>query len=75
MQGLCERHSLVRLAVVANALSLLGDQSGQGFIVVQAWHVYGRSLEILARSLPAMNDTNGDELLATSILLAQYEVC
>ncbi|KAJ9637379.1 hypothetical protein H2204_004803 [Knufia peltigerae] len=74
VQGLCERHSLVRLAVVANALSLLGDQSGQGFIVVQAWHVYGRSLEILARSLPAMNDTNGDELLATSILLAQYEL-
>ena len=73
-QDLGQRDSLVRYALLANALVLLGDQSGQQQMTVQGWRAYGKSLEMLARSLLTSNQGKGDELLVSSTLLAQYEV-
>lgn len=75
VQDLCQRDGLVRLALLANALGVLGEQRGQRSVIVAGYRAYGRSLQILARSLSTMGEAKGDELLATSLLLAQYEVC
>lgn len=75
VQDLCQRDDLVRLALLANALGMLGEQSGQRSTIVEGWRAYGRALKMLARSLPTLGQTKGDELLTTSLLLAQYEVC
>jgi hypothetical protein len=73
--NLCERDGMVRLALQANALAVLGEQSGQQSTTIEGWRAYGRSLQILALSLVSRSEEKGDELLATSLLLAQYEVC
>ena len=67
--------SPVRLALSANALASLGEQSGQRSVTVEGWRVYGKCLQLLAQSLPAKTGQESDELLATSMLLAEYEVC
>jgi hypothetical protein len=74
VQDLCQRDDLVRLALLANALGLLGQHSGQQPIIMEGWRMYGRSLQVLAQSLPAMSQ-GSDRVLTTSMLLAQYQVC
>ena len=75
VHDLWPRDNLVRLALLANALGMLGEQSGQRWMIVEGWRAYGNSLQMLARSLPTVGAKKGDELLIASQLLAQYEVC
>ena len=74
VQDLWHQHDLVRLALLANALGLLGQHSGQQAMIMEGWRMYGRSLQLLAKLLPAMSKDKADILCTTSMLLAQYEV-
>ncbi len=73
--GLCQRDKLVRLALLTNALGVLGEQSGQPSVTLEGWRVYGKTLQTLARSPPAQCNEKADQFLITSQLLSQYEVC
>lgn len=75
VQDFCQRDGLVRLTVFANALGMLGEQSGQRSMILEGWRTYGMALQALARSLPAAGHRKCDELLMASQLLGQYEVC
>ena len=74
VQDLSHRDDMVRLALLANALRLLGQHSGQESIMIEGCRMYGRSLQLLALSLPAAGPETRDKLLTTSLMLAQYEV-
>ncbi|KAJ9616958.1 hypothetical protein H2200_000678 [Cladophialophora chaetospira] len=74
VQELDQQDSLVRLALRANALGALAKQSGQQSLTVEGWRVYGKCLQMLARSMPAKCNEKSNELLATSTLLAEYEL-
>lgn len=76
VRDLCAQDCLVRQAVLANALGMLGDeQGGKHSMTMEGYRAYGLTLQLLARSLPAMGQTKGDKLLIVSQLLGQYEVC
>jgi hypothetical protein len=75
VQDLCQRDEAVRLALLTNALGVVGQHSGQQPMIVEGWRMYGRSLQMLAKSLPARSQEGSDKLLAASGLLAAYEVC
>ncbi|EXJ69487.1 uncharacterized protein A1O5_07523 [Cladophialophora psammophila CBS 110553] len=74
VQDLGQRQGLVHLALLTNALGLLGQVSGQQSTIMQGWRLYGRSLQALAKSIPAKSQEAGDGLLAASGLLAAYEL-
>ncbi|KIW93483.1 uncharacterized protein Z519_06088 [Cladophialophora bantiana CBS 173.52] len=74
VQDLGQRQGLVHLALLTNALGLLGQVSGQQPIIMQGWRLYGRSLQALAKSIPAKGQEGSDGLLAASGLLRAYEV-
>lgn len=74
VQDLCLRDDLVRLTVLANALGLLGEQSGQRSMILEGSRAYGMALQALARSLPTAGQKKCDELFTASQLLGQYEV-
>lgn len=74
VQDLCYQDNLVRQALLANAIGLLGHHSGQHSIVMEGWRAYGRSLQMLSRSLLSMSQENHDKILATTMLLKQYQV-
>lgn len=74
VRDLCQKDDLVRFALLANALLILGEQSKQRSVAVEGWRAYGRCLQMMARSLPAIAEERGDELLTASTLLAEFEV-
>lgn len=74
VQTLCERSGLVRFALLSNALGVLGQQSGKSDVRCEGLRLYGKVLQLFARSLPAREESGTEELLATSMLLGQYEV-
>ncbi|OQV03760.1 hypothetical protein CLAIMM_08763 [Cladophialophora immunda] len=47
VQDLCHRHSLVRLALLTNALGLLGQVSGRQQIIVQGWRLLLAAYELI----------------------------
>jgi hypothetical protein len=75
VQKFCRQDGLVRLALLANAMGSLGQRHGVRSLAVDGWRAYGKSLQILAASIPTMGVEKGDELLAAAQLLAIYEVC
>lgn len=74
VQDLCQNDDAVRLALLTNALELVGQYVGQQAMIIEGWRMYGRSLQMLAKSLPASSQEGSDNLLAASGLLAAYEV-
>ena len=74
VQELCHQDSLVRQALLANALGLLAHHSGQHSIVMEGWRAYGRSLEMLSQSLSCMSQDSHAKMLATAMLLKQFQV-
>ena len=74
VQDLCHQDNLVRQALLANALGLLGHRSGQHSIAIEGWRAYGRSLQMLSRSLSSMSQDNHASIFATVLLLKQYQV-
>lgn len=75
VRDLCQKDDLVRFALLANALLILGEQSRQRSVVVEGWRAYGRCLQMMAQSLPIIAEERGDKLLTASTLLAEFEVC
>ena len=71
---LCQQSELVRMGLLANALGLLGRHSGHAPVIVEGWRCYGKTLQILAKSLPKMDEENWDKLLVASMLLSQSNV-
>ena len=77
MQDLSQKYDGVRLGLRANALALVGQQTGDLSVVAEAWRMYSNVLQTLARSLSRITvqkETTDDELLMTSALLAAFEV-
>jgi hypothetical protein len=74
VQDFCQWDDAVRFALLSNALELLGQHSGQHEMITEGWRMYGRSLHMLAKLLPARTPGGSDKLLAASGLLAAYEV-
>jgi hypothetical protein len=72
--GAYTKSSPVRLALLANALSVLGEESREHAMTVEGLRAYGRSMKVLARSLPVITADNGDDILTTALYLGQYEV-
>ena len=72
---ICQQNPLVRHAVFACALAILGQQNGQLSMTVNGCRMYGKSLQALAQSILTMRQERSDTLHITSKLLAQYEVC
>lgn len=68
------KHDLVRSALLANALGVLGDASDQPSIQLQGLRAYGRALTLLARAITSKYDDKGEEVIVASTLLALYEV-
>lgn len=74
VQEQCEQDDLVRAALLANALGVLGDASDQPSIKLQGLRAYGRALNMLARAIASKIDEKGEEIIAASTLLTLYEV-
>ena len=74
VQEQCEQDDLVRYALLANALGVLGEARGQRALKVQGVRAYGRCINLLARLIPTKLEEKGDEMIAASTLLAFYEV-
>lgn len=79
VQELSERHDIVRLGLLFNALALVGQRTGQASIFAEAWRMYSKALRSLARSLRhagelATSSSNDDELLMSSALLGAFEL-
>ncbi len=74
VQDLCYRSDVVRFALLANALGLVGQQSGQASVIMEGWRMYGKSLHTVANALAAAQGAGTENLLAASGLLAVFEV-
>ncbi|KAF5536397.1 c6 zinc finger domain-containing protein [Fusarium mexicanum] len=76
VQELSQKNDGVRVGLLANALALVGQQTGQTSVVAEAWRMYSQTLQTLARSLPHVSEqgTAIDAKLMTSALLAAFEL-
>jgi hypothetical protein len=76
VQDLAKNDKGVRAGLLANALALVGQQTKQLSVVMEAFHMYSEALQILARSLPHIKQeqTTEEPRLMTSALLAAFEV-
>lgn len=74
IQDLYHQDSLVRLVLLANALTLTAQRTEHPSLVVQGRRLYGMSLQAIARSLQDKKRPNWGRMLGASGLLASYEV-
>ena len=73
VQDLYHKDPLVRIVLLANALTLTAQLSKQPLLMVQGWRLYSMSLRLIARSLLDKRRQNTCGVLAASGLLASYE--
>ncbi|EWG54342.1 hypothetical protein FVEG_12582 [Fusarium verticillioides 7600] len=76
VQDLAKNDKGVRAGLLANALALVGQQMKQLSVVMEAFHMYSKALQILARCLPHIKQeqTTEEPRLMTSALLAAFEL-
>lgn len=74
IQDLYHQDSLVRVVLLANALTLTAQRTKIPSLMVQGRRLYGLSLQMIARSLRDKNQRDWARILASSGLLAGYEV-
>lgn len=76
VQYLAQNDAGVRTGLLANALALVGQKTEQFSVVMEAFNMYTKALQTLARSLRHIKpeETTEDPRLMTSALLAAFEV-
>ena len=78
VQGLIlkDGFDVLRLALRANALTLVGQQHANQAIIAEGWRSYGASLQMLAKlvSRRTRDVQMSEKLLSAAMLLSQYEV-
>ena len=77
VQDLSQQDDCVRLGLLVNALALVGQQTGQPFMIAEAWRMCTKALQALARLLrhaEGRGMTTDNNVLMVSALLAAFEV-
>lgn len=74
VQDLYHKDPLVRLVLLANALTATAQRIKQQSLILQGRRLYGLSLQQVARSLADKKRQDWGKILAASGLLASYEV-
>lgn len=74
IQDLYNDDSLVRVVLLANALTLTAQRTESPSLIVKGRHFYGLSLQAMSRSLLDKKQLNWGRILAACGLLASYEV-
>jgi hypothetical protein len=67
-------HGMLRLAVIACSLCMLGFQQRDDRVLAEGRIAYGRALLQLAKGLQNMSDTNRVTLIRTARMLSLFEV-
>ncbi|KAJ4045249.1 hypothetical protein NW753_009891 [Fusarium oxysporum] len=76
VQDLSQKHNRVHMGLLANALALVSQQTGQTSVIAEAWRMYSQTLQTLARSLPHISEQGAaiDPKLTASALLAAFKL-
>ncbi|KAK2933449.1 hypothetical protein FoTM2_007910 [Fusarium oxysporum f. sp. vasinfectum] len=72
VQDLSQKHNRVHMGLLANALALVSQQTGQTSVIAEAWRMYSQTLQTLARSLPHISEQGAaiDPKLTASALFS-----